>query len=280
MSAAFNLGVGGVKDRLSEQFLNSCFTSSDPCCGGYQAGLAYWYQSQSLFVPWANANAAFVDQARYCPSAGTSSSSVACPNISTNPNYPITSIQAQAVRTVGLTEAQSTQNIMNILAQHQAVVFSFWLPSAGWSAFYSFWGSQPETAIWDPDPYCGTTYDSGAGGHSTLLVGYDNTNSDPSQHYWIVLNSWGTTTGRPNGLFRVKMHMNYGCTMSYPSGGSFTSRQFEIQSVQWNPASITGASYPGTVNSKDPFTITYSISSPTATTILLGANMRPSGTLP
>ncbi|MBN1635166.1 MAG: hypothetical protein JW920_01555, partial [Deltaproteobacteria bacterium] len=32
-------------------------------------------------------------------------------------------------------------------------------------------------------------------------------------HYWIILNSWGTSGGgRPNGLFRMAMHMNYDCT--------------------------------------------------------------------
>jgi hypothetical protein len=38
-------------------------------------------------------------------------------------------------------------------------------------------------------------------------VGYDI--SDPNNPYWIMLNSWGPTSGRPDGLFRVSMNMNY-----------------------------------------------------------------------
>jgi hypothetical protein len=40
-------------------------------------------------------------------------------------------------------------------------------------------------------------------------VGYDDT--DPNNRYWIMLNSWGKNTLRPNGLFRVNMDMNYDC---------------------------------------------------------------------
>jgi hypothetical protein len=46
-------------------------------------------------------------------------------------------------------------------------------------------------------------------------VGYDDT--DPNNRYWIMLNSWGTTTGRPAGLFRMNMDMNYDC--AYPNIG-------------------------------------------------------------
>jgi hypothetical protein len=33
--------------------------------------------------------------------------------------------------------------------------------------------------------------------------------SDPAKHYWIMLNSWGATAGRPGGLFRIHMECNY-----------------------------------------------------------------------
>ena len=57
---------------------------------------------------------------------------------------------------------------------------------------------------------CGRSYDYlSGGGHAVLCVGYDDT--DPNNRYWIMLNSWGTTTGRPAGLFRVNMDMNYDC---------------------------------------------------------------------
>jgi hypothetical protein len=40
-------------------------------------------------------------------------------------------------------------------------------------------------------------------------VGYDDT--DPANPYWIMVNSWGTTTGRPNGIYRVSMNLDYDC---------------------------------------------------------------------
>jgi len=40
-------------------------------------------------------------------------------------------------------------------------------------------------------------------------VGYND--DDPSNSYWIMLNSWGTAGDRPNGIFRVDMDMDYDC---------------------------------------------------------------------
>ena len=51
--------------------------------------------------------------------------------------------------------------------------------------------------------------DQGAGGHAVLCVGYND--DDPQNSYWIMLNSWGTPSGRPNGLFHVAMNMDYDC---------------------------------------------------------------------
>ncbi len=40
-------------------------------------------------------------------------------------------------------------------------------------------------------------------------MGYND--EDPKNRYWIMLNSWGTTKARPDGLFMVSMDMNYSC---------------------------------------------------------------------
>jgi len=42
-----------------------------------------------------------------------------------------------------------------------------------------------------------------------LILGYVD---EPGDSYWLALNSWGTASGRPNGLFRIDMNMDYGCT--------------------------------------------------------------------
>ncbi len=42
-----------------------------------------------------------------------------------------------------------------------------------------------------------------------MCVGYDDSDPDPANHYWIMLNSWGINDERPNGLFRVSMYYDY-----------------------------------------------------------------------
>ena len=96
--------------------------------------------------------------------------------------------------------------------QGKAIWFGFFLPdAASWSNFQEFWGGKPEAALWQPDYACGRTYSyQSGGGHAVLCLGYNDT--DPKNRYWIMLNSWGTTAGRPSGLFRVAMDMNYNCS--------------------------------------------------------------------
>lgn len=45
-----------------------------------------------------------------------------------------------------------------------------------------------------------------------MIVGYNDDDPDFNNHYWIVLNSWGKHDLRPNGLYRLRMNMNYNCT--------------------------------------------------------------------
>jgi hypothetical protein len=204
----------GVSERLSPQFLNSCKTDRFACCGGTLEMFATWYSQQALAIPWNNTNAGYVDGSRECPQ-GTSSR--ACSTITKTPNYPITSISPVTIDTSG---GQNTaiNNVKNILNQDKAIWFGFFLPTqAAWDNFINFWNTQTETAVWDPGQYCGTSFNNqGGGGHAVVLLGYNDDN--PSNPYWILLNSWGTANGnRPNGIFRMKMNTNYDC--QYPYGG-------------------------------------------------------------
>lgn len=233
MEIALNV-QNGIKDRFSIQFLNSCKSGSYACCGGYLTDVSSFYSGKGYSIPWSNTNAFYQDGSRTCVSG---SSAVSCGSISTSPNYPITSITAQTISTIGVGQSSAIANIKNILNQNKAVWFAYWLArGSDWTAFFNFWLYQNETAIWDPDPYCGATWDSGGGGHAVLIVGYNDDDLNPANHYWLVLNSWGTAGGnRPNGLFRMKMYMNYDCSYYYPGYGWYYDRNFQTLNVQFSP---------------------------------------------
>ena len=265
----------GLSDRFSVQYLNSNFNGGcgfdGACCGGWLSGVADFYRSWKIIVPWNNTNAHYCDGATYCGLC----SPVSASSISTSTSYPLETISAVTIPSHGLTSARAIENIKNVLLQGKAIWFAFFLPdSSSWNSFFSFWGSQQESAVWKPDSACGRSYSfSQGGGHAVLCVGYNDT--DPKNRYWIMLNSWGDTPGRPAGLFRVNMNMNYNCAygglgsafywmtldMSYPEDENKNSPP-DTPSVPQGPAQgAVGAasSYSASANDGDgdPVTITF-----------------------
>jgi len=201
----------GVKDRLSVQYLDSNYNGgcgvNGACCGGWLENLAGFYKTKGKAIPWSNANAQYKDGSRACGGCSVVSSS----SISTSPSYSISSISAVTIPTQGVGKETAISNIKNVLQQGKGIWFGYFLPTGtAWSGFTSFWNTKAESDVWQPgsdraSPY---SYQTG-GGHAVLCVGYDDT--DPNNRYWIMLNSWGKSTLRPNGLFRVNMDMNYDC---------------------------------------------------------------------
>ena len=150
--------------------------------------------------------------------------------------------------TTGVTQAQAIANIKAVLNGGQAVAFSCFLPGAGWSDFESFWSTGSETTAWPGiDKYSGASFGSGGGGHCTCLVGYDNSDST-----WIVLNSWGTTGGRPDGTFKIPQAMGYNDYLLY-SGTEMDQYEFDVLELAW----------PGSAN-----TVTAAITAPASGTTL------------
>jgi len=231
----------GIRDRLSIQFLNSNLyngTGDDWACNGGSASQFAEFYSNSSYnhtIPWSNTNASYAD-ANACPSGDCSGGTkMPASYISNNPNYPIASIESSMVSTQDVNQAQAILNLETLLDQNKALYYGFTLPnSTAWSSFSTFWGQQNEMALWNPDPYNGIAVGSGGGGHGVLLVGYNNTSQNEDERYWEVLNSWGNSTLRPNGIFRLKMNMNYaGSNTEYYNHRFYTLNVTYTNSTAW-----------------------------------------------
>jgi C1A family cysteine protease len=223
----------GIAANLSVQYINSCY-GDRACCGGWLSDVVDFYNSKKKAIPASNTYATFADASYSCSYYG-SVSKISCSNVSTTTNFPISSISEVTITTTGVSQATAIANIKNILDQGKAIWFAFYLPnSTAWNNFYNFWNNQSESAVWNSDTYCGLAWSSSGGGHAVTIVGYDDSSASIDNHYWIVLNSWGTTTNRPHGLFRVKMYANYGCTFSRLSSYALS---FQTLNIDWGASS-------------------------------------------
>jgi hypothetical protein len=222
----------GVRDRLSIRSLGTELGGGNGCAGGDLTRFAEGYARIGYFVSWADDGATRGGD-RGDEAAGSSRIVGARGGAA----YRIEAITAETIPTVGVGEARAILNIKNVLNQQRGVYLTFWLgDGAEVDAFHDFWSEQPETAIWRPTTGCHRVLGAGGGAHAVLVVGYDDTAADPGDHYWFVLNSWGTAGGRrPNGLFRMAMQADYDCALD-ASRGSLPALQFQTLDIQMAPS--------------------------------------------
>ena len=219
--------ASGSPQLFSAQWFDSDYYATGNgtvCDGGDSATFASWYNSHPKFIPWSNTKAGYAD------SNGPSTPATSASAIAQTPSVAITGISVTQINTQTVSQAQAIANIKSVLNNHQAVVLSYFLPGAGWTDFENAWDSNSETTPWaGVDKYKGTTMDSNGGGHLVAVVGYDNTNNS-----WVVLNSWGTTSGRPDGYFELPQAMGYGDTMNYQ--GTMYQYEFDTYNVTGWPS--------------------------------------------
>ena len=76
-----------------------------------------------------------------------------------------------------------------------------------------------------------------------------------ANRYWIALNSWGTTTAHPDGLFKIREDMNYDC-----SNSGYYSYDFGYFDVTFNNPPATPSTPVGTLSGKARTSYSYSTS--------------------
>ena len=229
----------GIKDFISTQYIQSNATSSGfsyTCNGGDLTTFAAFYNAKKTLVPWSNPHADYQDGTSnsYCTDTLVNPA-----QIGTAPNYAITQITPAQIDNTSLSQTQMIAAIKAALNSGQAVGFSFFTNfDDATNGFYAFWDNQPETTLW-VNPYeNGTWSDSTWGGHMITIMGYNEDDANPANHYWIVRNQWGLPSNRPNGQLRLPMQMNYGATYR-DSGHIYYCYGFEtITLTMTKPAAI------------------------------------------
>ena len=248
-----------IVDRLSVQYFQSNNTATASCYGGSLTEFCDWYnnngQSQpnpspGVLVPWSNPQGAYADGNMTWYQL---QSTVPPGGVGMQPQYSGLVLQHQTlpVADSGVTQEQAIADIQAALLDNQAVGFSFFTNFGAADGFDAFWDGQPESALWIND-YEGAvvTYPySGWGGHMVTLVGWDTTDPDSANWYWIVLNQWGVTATRPDQCFHMPMHMDYGATYTMVdnlgnSYGPYSCYGFETLTLATQPGVTSPAGPP------------------------------------
>jgi PGF-pre-PGF domain-containing protein len=239
----------GISTPLSIQFFNSNYEDGNigrgkpnewACTGGnveefaraYNAGLDQTYAGLPFVIPWDNYNASYLDR----NNDGNENTTSVLPKklMTITPNMGFGRISAE--RAISKTPTDQTEAIRNITAallDGKVLYYSQkWPDDKNYSIWKNLWETEPN-GLYNPDSLNGSNYNTSSGegsSHAMVLIGYNKTDSDDTQWYWIVQNSWGdSTAGRANGQFRLKMKINYDARFT----DNDPVMQFWVYNVTW-----------------------------------------------
>ena len=220
MSMDFDRQFGGnpvLQEGLSVQFLasNAWMVGSNLNSGGHYGKTQAFYGMTGYAIPFSNTGAAWDTEFSVGEVRPSSIESGTPWSAAGNTCFPVSNIEISQVRTWDVTKEAAIENLKSVLDAGHPVGLLFFLPTtADWDTFDAFWASDLESQIISLDYAKGHTWDEGGCGHWVVLVGYDDTDADPANHYWTILNTHGTSQGRrPQGTFRLSMrNIDYAAT--------------------------------------------------------------------
>ncbi len=262
----------GTSTPLSIQFFNSNYMDGNiimtkphdwACTGGfastfadiYTTGVNQSYLGGPFVVPWNNYNASYKDSD--VPNSKYAQTTLPKNLMTNTPNAGLSQIVAQRVlATTPSNQTAAVENITLALTDGKVLYYAMQLPNkTAWDRFQDFWDNKPNE-IWNMDQYNQTYYNESSGegsGHAMILMGYNKTDVSTANHYWIIQNSWGNTTNRSTGQYKLKMWMDYNATFN---NTEWTSQDFWVFNVSWKTDPTVTAITPSTGHNTGSVTIT------------------------
>ena len=258
---------------VSIQFFNSNYNNGNigkikphkwACTGGdpekfadiYNHGVNQSYPDLPFVIPWTNDNAAYADY--NITDAQNTTTNLPKDQISTTPYLSFTSMQAKSVVNDPTNTTETINDLTEILAEHRVIVYViFWPNNTTSDSFGNFWETSSEDTIYNPSGMDGLQWTNGDG-HAMVIVGYDKTSPDPDNWYWMVQNSWSTSSNRPHGQFRLKMNMDYNASyyeFNGPSEDWDLLQEFWTINVNWtqNQEPTSNSADPGDNSGSDSY---------------------------